>query len=65
MKNGPLTNWSCGGCPIRQCDKGERDSPGVHGQRRPGSGLYRRYRAFRLMRNVSAVVSAACLAYPA
>ena len=30
MKNGPLTNWSCGGCPIRQCDKGERDSPGVH-----------------------------------
>lgn len=25
------------------CDKGERDSPGVMRQRRPGSGLYRRY----------------------
>ncbi|ERK64693.1 hypothetical protein HMPREF1545_00337 [Oscillibacter sp. KLE 1728] len=45
--------------------KAKETAPAFMRQRRPGSGLYRRYRAFRLMRNVSAVVSAACLAYPA
>ena len=56
---------AAGDVPSGSVTKAKETAPAFMRQRRPGSGLYRRYRAFRLMRNVRAVVSAACLAYPA